>query len=97
MSHYVVARININDPQRYQQYSDGFMEIFQRFRGTILSVDENPTILEGAWSVTRTVLIEFPDKADLLAWYESDDYQALARHRFAASSADVVIIEGLQP
>jgi uncharacterized protein (DUF1330 family) len=41
------------------------------------------------------VLIEFPSKEIASAWYESDEYQALAQHRFAASTANAVLIEGL--
>ncbi len=95
MSVYAVALINIHDRAGYGTYEQGFMEIFARHRGKLLAVDEAPTVLEGDWPWTRTVLLEFPDQAALQAWYESDDYQALARHRFAASEASVAVLKSL--
>jgi len=91
----MIAQININDRDEYAQYEAGFMEIFSRFKGKMLAVDETPVMLEGSWAYTRTVLIEFPTDKDALAWYESEDYQALATHRFAASKANLVMISGI--
>lgn len=95
MTIYIVAQINIHDREAYSVYEAGFAEIFQRHQGRMLAVDEDPHLLEGQWSHTRTVLIEFPDKDAALAWYQSDDYQTLAEHRFAASVANTVILSGL--
>jgi len=92
---YLIAQINIHDREQYRQYEAGFMEIFRRFNGKMLAADEAPMTLEGDWSYTRTVLIEFPTDEDALAWYQSEDYQALAKHRFAASSANLIKISGV--
>ena len=95
MTCYAIATLNIHDREGYAPYQEGFMNIFSRYRGRMLSVDEEPQTLEGEWNYTRTVLIEFPNKVDLLAWYESPDYQDLMKHRLAASSGNVVIVEAL--
>jgi uncharacterized protein (DUF1330 family) len=95
MPAYLVAQITIHDRERYADYEAGFMEIFAAHRGRLLAVDEQPEVLEGAWNCTRTVVAEFPDREAALAWYRSDDYQALARHRFAASDGNVVLLEGM--
>jgi uncharacterized protein (DUF1330 family) len=95
MTHYVIAQINIDDRQAYAKYEAGVMEVFEKFEGTMLAVDEDPKLLEGSWPYTRTVLISFPSEAQALNWYQSDDYQALAQHRFNSSSANVSVIKGL--
>ena len=95
MSVYIVARINIQDRDRYAQYEGEFMSIFSRFNGTMLAVDEAPQVLEGDWPATRTVLISFPNEADARAWYESEAYQAIAQHRFAASEGDIALLQGI--
>ena len=94
MSTFIVAQITIRDREEYSKYESGFLEIFSNYSGRILSVDEDPEILEGGWPHTRTVLIEFPSNNDAKAWYESDEYQALAEHRFASSEANIVLIRG---
>lgn len=97
MPAYVVAKLTITDPETYAKYGAGFMGIFARYGGKLLAVDETPEIIEGDWPCTRTVLLEFNTKAEMRAWYGSADYQALAQHRFAASSANIVLLDGFNP
>ena len=95
MTVYILAQIQIHDRDRYADYEAGFIDIFSRYQGRMLSVDEAPEILEGEWPHTRTVLIEFPNSDEAHAWYASDEYQLLARHRFAASVGHIALIKGL--
>ena len=95
MAHYVIAQIDIKDREKYAEYEAGFMDVFKSYQGKLLSVDENVSLLEGQWPATRTVLIEFPSKEEALAWYESEEYQSLAKQRFAASTSDIAVISGL--
>ena len=95
MSHYLIATLNIVDRETYSQYEAGFMDVFSQHKGKMLAVDEKPHLLEGSWTYTRTVLIEFPTEDDAMAWYRSDDYQQIAKHRFASSDGNVVLIQGL--
>lgn len=95
MSHYLIAQIEIADRNEYAKYEAGFVDIFKKYDGRVLGFDESPEVLEGEWDYTRTVLIEFPSEESALAWYRSDEYQALATHRFAASTANTVLIKGI--
>ena len=94
MKHYIIAQIDIVDREQYGYYESGFMEIFTKYQGKMLSVDEQPTLLEGSWPCSRTVLIEFPSKDEALDWYQSEEYQALAKHRFASSHANITVVSG---
>ena len=90
---YVVAQLNIHDRTTYARYESGFMEIFSKYGGSVLSVDEAAKVLEGKWNYMRTVLLEFPSEERAMAWYHSSEYQSLAQHRFAASDANIVLIK----
>ena len=92
---YVVAELTIEDRAEYARYEAGFMAIFQQYRGEVLAVDEQPSVLEGDWKHTRTVLLRFPDRAEAERWYRSPEYQAIAQHRWKASRANVALLEGL--
>src|SRR5437764_311990 len=59
MTVYVVALLNIADRAGYQTYTDGFMDIFSKYAGQVLAVDESPRVIEGEWPHSRTVLISF--------------------------------------
>lgn len=93
MTVYLLAQITIHDREKYAAYEAGFLDIFARYKGTALVVDEEPEVLEGDWPCTRTVVLEFPSRDDALAWYQSDAYQALAKHRYAASVGNIVILK----
>ncbi len=95
MSSYFIAQININDLEEYDKYLEGFDEVFARYNGEVIVVDDNPTVLEGEWSYTRVVVIQFPSSDDVRRWYDSAEYQALAQHRYHASKADIILVEGL--
>ena len=94
MSVYLIAKISIKDRENYARYEEGFMDIWSRYQGKLLVVDEQPEVLEGDWDCTRTVLLEFPGEAEAKAWYHSDEYQALAEHRFASSDGNIVLVKG---
>lgn len=51
-------------------------------------------VLEGP-PVDGVVIIEFPDKAAALAWYESPAYQEAKAHRLKASDYHVFLVDGL--
>jgi len=95
MTVYCVALINITDRDRYDTYRKGFHEVFSRYSGKLVSVEEEPDVREGTWPYTRTVLMEFPDSASFDAWYNSPDYQTLARHRHAAATTLLSVIRAL--
>lgn len=95
MAVYLIAQITIHDRARYEEYGSGFMEIFSKYDGKLLAVDEAPEIMEGEWDYTRTVLIEFPSSEQAKRWYNSEEYQSLAQHRFASADASIAMIKGL--
>ena len=95
MSVYIIARFNIHDRSEYDKYSAGFLEVFEKFDGKMLSIDEDPMVLAGAWDDTRSVIIEFPSKESALTWMNSDDYQAIAKHRNAGSIVNSILVNAL--
>ena len=95
MTVYFVALVDIADRQEFGVYEQGFMDVFSQYGGRILAVDDSPTVLEGAWPHTRTVLMSFPSAEELERWYHSPEYQTISQHRHKASRADIAVIKGL--
>jgi uncharacterized protein (DUF1330 family) len=95
MTQYFVAQIRINDHEEYEKYLENFDTIFSKYNGEYLSIDESPTLLEGNWEYTKSVLIKFNSKEDFQAWYYSGEYQKILKHRLKASKSDTILIEGL--
>jgi uncharacterized protein (DUF1330 family) len=96
MTHYFVAQIKIKDTVEYDKYLEHFDDIFSKYKGEYLAIDESPTLLEGNWNYTKSVLIKFKSKQDFEDWYYSDDYQRILKHRLNASKCDTILLAGLE-
>jgi uncharacterized protein (DUF1330 family) len=95
MTHYFVAQIKINDPTEYDKYIENFDDIFSKYKGEYLAIDESPTLLEGIWDYTKSVLIKFNSRQDFEDWYYSKDYQKILKHRLSSAKCDTILLEGL--
>jgi len=96
VSVFIIGQICIHDRSGYAKYEEGFGAIFARYQGALLSVDEDVEVLEGDWVGTRTVVIEFPSSVEARRWFDSEEYQALAEHRKAASIGNIALVKQLQ-
>ena len=94
MSVYFMANIRIKDDQDYQRYLDQSEEIFARYKGSYLAVDNEPEVLEGDWNYSRAIIIRFDNKKDFDAWYRSEEYQEILKYRLFASECDAILIQG---
>jgi uncharacterized protein (DUF1330 family) len=97
MSVYIIAQIDIRDRDTYAKYQAGFAEVFEKYDGELLVVDDAAQVVEGEWPYSRTVVIRFPNADEAARWYGSPEYQAIAKHRLAASQANAVIVQGFEP
>ena len=94
MSVYFMASIRIQDQQEYKSYLEHSTEIFTRYKGRYLAVDNAPEVVEGDWDYSRAVLISFDTKEDFDAWYRSEAYQEILKYRLSASECDSILIQG---
>jgi uncharacterized protein (DUF1330 family) len=66
--------------------------------GTILAADDAPVVLEGSMAALdrqpRVVLGRYPSAAAAAAVFTSAEYGVAAVHRRAASSSDILVLEG---
>ncbi len=94
MSYYFLAHIRIHDKGEYQLYLDRADEVFARYKGRYLAVDNEPEILEGEWGHDRAVLIQFESREDFMEWYKSEDYQEILKFRLNAADCDTILVRG---
>ena len=92
---YVIFQETVRDEEGMNAYGAKAMPTIMQ-SAKILAVDENPTVLEGEWPATRTVMLEFASVEEATAWYESADYQAAIPLRQAAADANVAILTGFE-
>lgn len=94
MSAYVVSRVQIRDAEAMRRYVTEAPATVAAFGGTYHFRGGNVEALEGAWEHDRLVVLEFPTKADALAWYHSDLYRPLRDLRHASAEAIILLADG---
>ena len=94
MDHYFIAQIKIRDEEEYRKYIEGADEVFSKYNGKYLAVDNHPEIIEGKWDYTRMVIITFNNRSDFESWYYSGEYQEILKYRLGAAICDSVLVEG---
>lgn len=90
---YWVARVDVSDPDAYQEYVRANAVAFEKFSARFVVRGGAFETREGT-SRSRNVVIEFPDYQAALDCYDSPEYRQAMSFRAAASTADLVIIEG---
>jgi uncharacterized protein (DUF1330 family) len=94
MPAYLIAEHVITDAARFEEYRQRVAPMMARHGGRYLTRPGSHRLPEGgAWQPERVVIIEFPDRAALDAWYTSAEYQPLiALRRSCTSERDVLIL-----
>jgi uncharacterized protein (DUF1330 family) len=95
MTVYAIAQISITNQGSYNRYQTRFIEIFRRFKGSLLAADANPKIVEGTWDQEKVILMSFPDERSFQDWAESPEYLEISNDRKAGSNGVVLLLKGL--
>ena len=94
MTVYVIAQLKMTDRATYDRYQARFFDVFKKFQGRLLSADEEPAVVEGAWDRDKLVLMSFPDEAAFRAWADSPEYLEIAKDRKAGADGIVLLTRG---
>jgi uncharacterized protein (DUF1330 family) len=92
---YWIARVDVNDPEGYKAYIAGAAPAFREFGAKFLIRGGRFHCAEGE-ARSRNVVIEFPSYQAALDCYNSPVYQAARAHRLPVSTAELVIVEGIE-
>jgi uncharacterized protein (DUF1330 family) len=96
MSAYLIANINVKDPDAYQAYRSRTPQIIAHHGGRFIVRGGAVHVLEGEPEVHRLVVIEFPDVDAAQAFYQSEEYQQIIPLRTNASVGSLMIVEGAE-
>ncbi len=94
MACYLVVNARITDPEGLAAYSAAAGPTLAGHTVKPIVVNNNAEVLEGTPAGERVVILEFPDRAALKAWYDSDAYQAIIGMRHSSTDGFAVIVDG---
>jgi uncharacterized protein (DUF1330 family) len=91
---YIIARIDVTDPELYRRYTDVTPTAAAAFGGRFLVRGGRCEQLEGEGRA-RQVVIEFPSYAAAKAFYDSEAYRSVLQFALAGSIRELVVVEGI--
>ena len=94
MPAYVIADIDVHDPDTYMEYVAQVQATLDPFGGTFVVRGGDPQTLEGAWQPERIVVIEFPTAEQARGWYESPYYVEIMPIRDRSSTGSLILVQG---
>lgn len=95
MSAYVVVNVNVHDPEAYREYVSLAPPTVSAYGGRYLARAGHTEILEGGWTPSRLVILEFDSVGRAKEWLGSPEYRAVKHLRHRNATSDMVLIEGL--
>ena len=94
MPAYIIAQINVTNPDKYQEYVKLAGPANAKYGGRFVIRGGAKTPLEGDIPFQRIVVTEFPDVDAAKRFYHSPEYQAAREKRLGAADFNMIVIEG---
>ncbi len=93
MSIYVVAQVDIKDKERFLDYQNTALPFLEEKQVEVLAVDDNPTTIEGEETGNRMAILRFDNRGAFDAFWESAEYQEMAKIRFESADATINLLQ----
>jgi len=92
---YWIAHVSVHDNERYKLYIAGATPAYDKYGAKFLVRGGEYESPEGEMP-SRHIVIEFETIEVAKACYNSPEYIAAKEHRLAASTGQVIIVEGVE-
>jgi uncharacterized protein (DUF1330 family) len=94
MAAYIIADVQVTDPDTYWTYRSQTPSIVQKYGGRFIVRGGEVAPLEGDWQAGRVVVIEFPDMAAAKRFYQSPEYRQIIGFRQRAATSRIILVDG---
>ena len=95
MTAYVIVDINVTDPVRYEDYKKLAAPTVEMYGGKYIARGGKTEALEGDWSPTRLVILQFENIEQAKNWHDSTEYSEAKRLRHETAISKMVVIDGV--
>lgn len=95
MTAYVIVDINVTDPVRYEDYKRLAAPTVELYGGKYIARGGRTETLEGDWSPTRLVILQFDNIEQAKDWLNSTEYSEARNLRHQTAISQMVVIEGV--
>jgi uncharacterized protein (DUF1330 family) len=94
MAAYVIATVEITDPQGFEEYRKMVPATVEKYGGKFIARGGNMETLEGDWQPKRLVIIEFDSLERAKQWWASEEYREAKILRQRTAKSELIVVEG---
>ena len=94
MTALVLIDLTVQDLPAMTRYEGAAIALAAQFGGKPIAKELKPQVVEGDWSPTWLVVLEFPSRQAVRDFYEAPAYQPLKAMRQAAATSNGLIVIG---
>lgn len=94
MSAYIIARVNVTNPEKYTDYQALTPAAVAAFDGEFVVRGGDVETLEGPDENRRVVVIRFASMEKAREFYHSAQYQEAVKIRHANSEGEMILVQG---
>ena len=94
MAAYIIAFIEVTDPERYAQYMKLTPAAIERYGGKFIVRGGEKITLEGPVENRRIVVLEFPTFEAAKTFFDSPEYRHAKSFRDGAAEASFILARG---
>ena len=96
MAAYVIAQVDVNDPERYVEYRKMVPASVEAYGGKFIARGGKAEVLEGEKQLPeRVVIIEFESMERAKEWWASEEYREAKALRQATSNGTFFLVDGM--
>ena len=97
MPAYIIANIEVTNPEQYAQYTRLTPAAIEKHGGRFVVRGGPVVTLEGPEEKRRVVVLEFPTVAQARTFFDSPEYRHAKSFREGAANASFILVEGYAP
>ena len=95
MAGYIIAQLEITDPEGFGRYREMVPSTIEQFGGRYIVRGGKVETLEGDWSPERLVILQFDSAEQARAWWASEEYAEAKALRQASAKTQLIVVEGV--
>lgn len=95
MPAYVIADVEVQDSERYEDYKRMAAAAVAQAGGRFVVRGGRAETLEGGWSPRRIVVLEFESFEAAERWWASEEYAPAKALRQATAESRMIVVEGV--
>jgi uncharacterized protein (DUF1330 family) len=91
---YIIVEVETTDEALMAEYRKHTPGAIARFGGKFIVRGGKTKTLEGGWTPSRIVVLEFPDYEAAEKFYASDHYKPILAMRLKAGKSKAILVDG---